>query len=403
MPAWIDLDIYNSFTKIEAHKYIDRIIERIKNEEYKVVGLSIHHSSEIFSIDLLKRLKLAFPELKTMCGGPSTHMPFVSKAMKEGCLDLAIKGEGEFIVKEAVKYLLGEDAELDGCMTNENGKPREHKSKNLANINELILPDFTEFKIYDYENYRLPTSLSRGCVAKCSFCFETLYWKKFRIKKPENAVHEVMSLADKYKIRNFSVNDSLMNGSHKLLESFCDQLIKKEFPVSFYGYCRIDKKLSLTILEKMRQAGCQSISYGIESGSKRILEDMAKGVDKKYILPTLKNTKKANIRVVCCFIVGYPGEGFWDFMQTLVLILRSKNYIDDLNLAIFQPSHETKMMLNPDKFNLVLDHEDNWVSTELWNRPAIVRLKHNIIKYLWDFFKGEETSPEKWSYKYNMG
>jgi radical SAM superfamily enzyme YgiQ (UPF0313 family) len=218
------------------------------------------------------------------------------------------------------------------------------------------------------------------------------------VKRPENALHEIMHLSDRYKIRNFSINDSLMNGSHKLLLEFCESVIKMDFDIRFYGYCRVDKKLKQDILDKMAKAGCYSISFGVESGSRKILDKMDKGVKKEFILPTLRRASKAKVKVVCCFMVGYPGENLWDYLETFILIWRGRKIIDTMNLAIFQPSHETHMMAEPSKYNLISSEKHGWVSTEFWNSPFIQRWKYQLIRRFWSRYKNQRTSPGGWDY-----
>ena len=291
-----------------------------------------------------------------------------------------------------------EDANLSGCITNNNGVAYKHPMRNLGDINDLPIPNFKPFRINDYDSYIMPTSFGRGCVAKCSFCFETVYWKKFRVKSPELALQEIVELVEKYRIKFFSINDSLMNGNHKFLEEFCDRLIQTKLGITFFGYCRVDKKLTVDLLLKMKKAGCRDIAYGVESGSSKILKLMKKGVVKENIYPTLKRTHDVGINVTTCFIVGHPGEGLRDYIETCLLIYKCRKFINELNLSVFNPEYETQMMENPEKYHLVF-RDEKWVSTEFWNQPKILDLKYFIISKFWNRYRGVKASPTKWLYK----
>ena len=126
--------------------------------------------------------------------------------------------------------------------------------------------------------------------------------------------------------------------------------------------------------------------------------DLKEAMVAEYIYPTLKRTHDVGINVTTCFIVGHPGEGLRDYIETCLLIYKCRKFINELNLSVFNPEYETQMMENPEKYHLVF-RDEKWVSTEFWNQPKILDLKYFIISKFWNRYRGVKASPTKWLYK----
>ena len=74
------------------------------------------------------------------------------------------------------------------------------------------------------------------------------------------------------------------------------------------------------MLRKMKDAGCYHVSYGVESGSQKVL-DMAKRDTKiNQIRDAFKLTKEAGLEVSAFVMFGLPGETKETLKETLSLI-----------------------------------------------------------------------------------
>jgi radical SAM superfamily enzyme YgiQ (UPF0313 family) len=72
----------------------------------------------------------------------------------------------------------------------------------------------------------------------------------------------------------------------------------------------------------MRAAGCSTISFGVESGSPRILETLEKRMTVPEIEAAFRLAREAGLLRVGFFLVGSPGETVDDFEQTRALMRR---------------------------------------------------------------------------------
>jgi len=78
---------------------------------------------------------------------------------------------------------------------------------------------------------------------------------------------------------------------------------------------RVDKPL----LEKMRDAGCYQMAFGVESGNETILKKMRKEITPDQIVKAFKAARDVGIETIAYFILGYPGETEESIKETIKL------------------------------------------------------------------------------------
>ena len=66
----------------------------------------------------------------------------------------------------------------------------------------------------------------------------------------------------------------------------------------------VDKEL----LEKMHDAGCITVWFGVESGSERILDKMHKKINREQVKDAFKMAQKAGMMTIASAVIGFPGE-----------------------------------------------------------------------------------------------
>jgi len=71
------------------------------------------------------------------------------------------------------------------------------------------------------------------------------------------------------------------------------------------------------VLQKLQKAGCNWLSYGIESGNQQILDTVKKKITLEKIRESVKMAKDAGVNVLASFILGLPGETKETLLQTM--------------------------------------------------------------------------------------
>ena len=91
----------------------------------------------------------------------------------------------------------------------------------------------------------------------------------------------------------------------------------------------------------MKEANCQSINFGVESGSQRILNAMKKGTTVQQNVAAIRMGKEAGLSVTVSLVLGYPGETMQTVQQTIDFIKKTEP--DDLYLFLATPFPSTQL------------------------------------------------------------
>jgi radical SAM superfamily enzyme YgiQ (UPF0313 family) len=93
--------------------------------------------------------------------------------------------------------------------------------------------------------------------------------------------------------------------------------------------------LDLDTLKRARVSGAVRLTTGLESGSQRLLDDLAKGTDLSITSEFLHDAATAGISVRTTMIHGAPGETAEDVDASTKFLNLHKNYIDRVKLGRF--------------------------------------------------------------------
>lgn len=204
----------------------------------------------------------------------------------------------------------------------------------IPNLDDLPLP---MHHLLPLDQYRTPVLrgsyqfivTSRGCSAGCTYCIKHVsYQHTLRLRSPENIMAEIRMLHE-LGVRNIHMYADLFTINRDQVLGICDELIKADLGLKFTCNSRVDY-VDEEMLQKMAQAGCDTISWGIESASEQILKNARKGTTADRARRSLHWSKKFGIRNFGYFIIGLPGETRETIQETIDF---SKEL--PLDLAIF--------------------------------------------------------------------
>lgn len=374
--------------------YITVWAEEILRFNPKVVGFSVFMSSVNTSLLLAKELKKIRPDLLIVAGGAEvtrTKMVMVDKIRGFtpinndifSAFDILVDGEGEEALLEILDSLeKGKDIRgVEGiCYLDDAKVVVSNTRKLISDLDTLPPPDFSDFTLKDYTRKELPFATSRGCVNRCTFCADSPLWKVYRCQSPGKVTKQIESLVADYARNQFEIVDSIFNGDIRRVREICDLIIKSKIDVRWSAKVTLNQAMDLTLLEKMRSAGCLSLAYGVESGSPRILKDMRKNIDPDTAKRVIRDTHQAGIQANCFFIIGYPTETAEDFQMTLDFIEQNARFIHRFDQVTGCHIEENSYLgLNLDKYGIVFK-EDGWHSRE--STPQIRRQRYDKFKSL---------------------
>jgi radical SAM superfamily enzyme YgiQ (UPF0313 family) len=151
-----------------------------------------------------------------------------------------------------------------------------------------------------------------------------------RLRDPAKIVDEMEYFHKKlgYKAYKFEDDASTVSKAHMM--NICNEIIKRGLDVKWSAGTRVDR-VDEEMLFSMRKAGCNQISYGVESGSQPILKRIRKGITVEQVDRAVKMSANMGFkRISVYFMVSLPGETMKDIKLTFDLIKRLRNYGDSV-------------------------------------------------------------------------
>jgi hypothetical protein len=285
-------------------------LEILLDDNPDIIGFSTYYTNLLPTKWMIKEIRNRRPDITIVMGGPECHENYYERPTE---IDYYFIGESEQNI-------------LDFLENWENGiKPEKPAIGSLysdtrIDIDSLPYPDYSDFDLTKYWGKNsICAEISRGCIAKCSYCTEVYYWK-FRDRGANNVVDELEYQVKKYGINFVSFVDSLMNGNLKEFRSFCQELVDRKLGVNWWGYARADGRMDLEFYKLMKAAGAQGFNYGIETGSDKVLKAINKKNTVAEINQNIIDSDKVGMKVSACWVIGAPGEDIEAFTHSFNML-----------------------------------------------------------------------------------
>lgn len=317
----------------DAVEVISQIVfycaKRILDENPTVIGLSLlAHKCQVFTAWLCTALRQLSPNTKIVIGGPGTKFyvgniedGYRDKMKSLGLIDDYISGDGD---RSLVEYVKG-NYSFAGINTD---------SWDPVDLNELPLPDYSDYNFFWYSSPFMPVVDSKGCVRSCEFCDVIEFWSKFQSRHAEHIFNEMLEQIKRYGIRNFDFRSSISNGNLKEFKKLL--ALMYEYNQGKFRQEQISWNASFIVRPASQhpeimweQIGATNgtLSLGIESIIPEVRSDMGKHFNNEDIDYHLAMAKKYNVKLVLLIITGYPTETLDDYETTKQWFRDRKEYI----------------------------------------------------------------------------
>ncbi len=157
---------------------------------------------------------------------------------------------------------------------------------------------------------------SRGCPAGCKYCIKHVsYQYSVRLRSPELLQREIEELFE-LGVHHIHMYSDLFTVNRDQVIELCRLLIEKGPKITWTCNSRVDY-VDEEMLSLMGKAGCELISWGIESGNEAILKKAHKGYRIEQADQALSWAHQAGIKNWGYFIIGLPGETVDTIKQTI--------------------------------------------------------------------------------------
>lgn len=269
---------------------------------------------------LAAEVRHLLPDIRILVGGPHVSAAPEETMLRYPAFDIAAIGEGEETLCELLSaFSCGSDVGAISGIVYRNGEDLCTTSRRsfIENMDKLPYPAWDlldgfpdRFSPPAFKTRKLPAAslvTSRGCPNKCIFCDRSVFGSSCHGFSADYVVGMVRELHDRYGVREICFEDDTFVTFKKRLVEICNRLIDMKLDISWSCLGRVNQ-VDPEHLALMKRAGCWQISYGIESGSQKILDLIRKNVTLAQIRSALDVSSKAGILNKGFFIVGHPGE-----------------------------------------------------------------------------------------------
>ncbi|TVL97294.1 MAG: B12-binding domain-containing radical SAM protein [Candidatus Brocadia sp. WS118] len=300
-------------TLIDLSSYPVFNLENAIPDDYDIYGFSTYSVNYRFTKQLAQSIKKRNPNCILIAGGP--HASALPIVVSEDEFDVVVKGEGELALVEIINYL-------------QHGLPLP-KTILGQPFDPLDLLPFPDYNLVDLNTYTREVNgsrcisilSSRGCPYPCVFCNSNIMGagKTIRYRSPGNVTAEIREIKKKFGIRHFRFQDDIFTLNIHRVRELTPCL--KEEDIEYRCFARVNT-FSFEMAKLLRESGCIHVSFGVESGSRKILSKhgMHKLQSPEQIKNALENSHKVGLKTRIFLIVGFPGETDETIEETLTLM-----------------------------------------------------------------------------------
>jgi radical SAM superfamily enzyme YgiQ (UPF0313 family) len=265
----------------------------IKFNKPKVVGVQVYTTSRHDSLEILEYAKKCGSI--TVAGGP--HVAPMHKQMRQeyDFIDYFVSGDGEYAWRNITDF-------ADNCAT----RPLRYIRNLVMKLDDLPFPNWDAIRVSDYPPNRINVVLGRGCDGNCTFCAAWWVNGKYRHHGPFWMEKHLNILGSK-KVRHLVFQDDCLTNSLGAYDALTSALMDANYKFRWTGTTRVDK-IEKGQIHDLRNLGCYSLGFGIESGSQTILDKINKETVLERALEVRSWCGELGVRFKALMMTGFPFE-----------------------------------------------------------------------------------------------
>jgi len=280
-------DWLSNFLEPATDTQLDNLIKVIRREQLSVVCISIRASAYAGQAAVLTERIQRDLDIPVLWGG--MHPTIAGDECIEHA-DMILQGEGELAIVDLADRLRdGKEISDTPNVWFRNSSTDIVKNSLrplVQNLDDLVFRDYTthEHKYFINGNtYKMGDPMkgdpvfqmmgSRGCVYKCSYCYNSTYKKDvypgqkwFRVRSPASIVKEIKEAQKHWPIKRIRFDDEVFNFQKEWIIDFCE-IYPKEIGLPFEIFIE-PKLVNEERMTLLRDAGLVSVYMGIQSSER---------------------------------------------------------------------------------------------------------------------------------------
>ncbi len=374
-------------------KYSTIVAEVVKyNPDLVLLGHSGSTSAQPIINDITKLIKEKLPLIITIIGGvfPTYHWNEILENNPQ--IDYIVCGEGEQIVLNLVTAIVNHHSleTIKGLALRVNGIPlKTQAAENIHNLDQFRIGwELMGNYHYTYWGKRkaVVIQFSRGCPYPCTYCGQSLFWKKWRHRDPQLLADEIEMLHYKYGIEVINFADENPSSNPKAWREFLEALIAKNLKLILVGSIRADNIVrDADFLHLYKKAGFERFLLGIENYDEVVLEKIKKAGTISKDKEAIQLLREHGILSMATYVVGFGEETTKDFYNSLKQLLAYDP--DQVQLLYVTPHKWTPYFEDVKDKAIILTDQRKWdykhqVMATQYLKPSTVILYVKLIEII---------------------
>jgi len=309
------------------------IAEQARGLEADLIGITCNLATVKTISEIVNEL---LPDnIPIVVGGPEVTVN-PERTLRRTNAKIGICGEGEYTMLEICHLLANNTLNSDNLKDiqgivykSSNGHIKVNPPRPL--IKDLDNLPFMPLHLFQIDKYERTMSelrespidllsTSRGCPYNCSFCSNKYVWgRTHRVMSGRRIADELEFLIKNYGTKGVFFREDHFTLNKKRVYELCSEIERRKINIMWGCESRADA-LDEKLIIAMKRAGCESIWFGVESGTPRVLKMLKKDIDIEQVESTFKLCKKYKIQVGASVMIGIPGQTLEENYETLKFI-----------------------------------------------------------------------------------
>ena len=307
--AGVDVKIFDYIVSAYSKEKLEKELAAFQPDAVGATSVTMNFYG---AQQILRDVKNYNPEIITMMGGPHVSFTAADTLRQYPEIDLVVIGEGEDTIAELTPLLKQPDKwhGVRGIAFRKDGEiMMTGKRDFIADIDRIPLPARHMLPISRYRALGFPVSMitGRGCPYSCIFCLgRKMVGSKVRKRNPQRVLDEIESILD-YGFDRINIADDLFTTDLERVREICKGIKERSLKFPWSAFARVDT-VSQEVFDLMAAAGCDSVSFGVETGNAKMLKRIKKGIKLEQVHTAVKMCQQAGLIAHASFIIGLPGE-----------------------------------------------------------------------------------------------
>ena len=330
---------------------LDYILKDIYLAGYDAVFFSTYIWNVYDIVKLCENLKKVNPKLIIGLGGPEVSYDSEDAMAKYEFVDYILRGEGEMVMRDLVKYFNGEIdiKDVDGVTYRCDGEVIKNKERELLKDLDLIPSPYENLNVKEYENRIVYYETSRGCPFNCQYCLSSAI-KGLRYFSIDRVKRDLKKLIDA-KVSQIKFIDRTFNANKKFAKEIMKFLMENDNGYTTYHFEVTAHLLDDDMLEFLKDCkeGLFQFEIGVQTTNQEALDAVGRRDDFEKLSHVVKTIESyQNIHQHLDLIAGLPYEGYDSFEKSFNDVFALQ--IEQLQLGFLKMIKGTGMRARAEEF-----------------------------------------------------